>query len=325
MQRTSSTKRSISTTGTACGGIKPHRLPPDGFNPRAASPLELWRYGLPQRPDPAIRPKLAARWDEIFSRKLTYITPTFRPMQELVLGIERQGRPRQDLVTVTHSFWSGAVVHATGSEAFTWVLGQWNVPDIAPPANGQGNWYSIAWIGIDGTSDVTQIGTLQSVSANANGGLSKNCYAFFEWWPNSWQAITNFPVTFGDTVLGLICLQSPTEAWFSLLNVTSGIHAGFTIRCSGRHRLVGKSSRVDTRTAGHKRHHCAIAELRRDLFRLGHGWPWTGLSRRWGHGHGDKYGGERHNSGHYNRRDTDAHQDRLHRQLSGAKPVCRLD
>src|SRR5438552_1061964 len=73
MQRTSSTKRSISTPGTACGSIKPHRLPPDGFNPRAASVLELRRYGLPQRPDPAIRPKLAARWDEIFSRKLTYI------------------------------------------------------------------------------------------------------------------------------------------------------------------------------------------------------------------------------------------------------------
>jgi hypothetical protein len=57
MQRTSSTKRSISTPGTACG-IKPHRLPPDGFNPRAASPLELRRYGLPRRSDPAIRPKL---------------------------------------------------------------------------------------------------------------------------------------------------------------------------------------------------------------------------------------------------------------------------
>jgi hypothetical protein len=126
------------------GSLKTHPLPPNGFNPRAASPLELRRYGLPQRPDPAIRPELAARWDEIFSRKLTYVTPAFRPMQELLPGIERQGRPRQDLVTVTHSFWSGGVVHATGSEAFTWVLGQWNVPDVAPAAKGQGSWYSIA-------------------------------------------------------------------------------------------------------------------------------------------------------------------------------------
>jgi hypothetical protein len=218
---------SLSTPGIG-ERIRTHPLPPAGFNPRAASPLELRRYGLPQRPDPTIRPELAARWNEIFSRKLTYITPTFRPMQELLPGIERRSRPRQDVMSVTHSFWSGAVVHATGREAFTWVLGQWNVPDVSPAAKGQGSWYSIAWIGIDGNTDVTQVGTVQSVSVDANGNLSKDCYAFWEWWPNSWQGITNFPVSFGDTVLGLICLDSPTEAWFSLLNVTSGIHAGFT-------------------------------------------------------------------------------------------------
>jgi hypothetical protein len=203
-------------------------LPPDAFNPRTASPLELRRYGLPQRPDPAIRPELAALWDQIFSRKLTYIVPTFRPMKEQLPGIERRGRPRQDVVTVTHPYWSGAVVHATAGETFTWVLGQWNVPDVAPPAKGQGSWYSFAWIGIDGYSDVTQIGTIQSVSVDANGNLSKDCYAVYEWYPQFWQAITNFPVGFGDTMLGLICLLSPTEADFSLLNVTRGIRAGFT-------------------------------------------------------------------------------------------------
>jgi len=218
---------SLSTVKTSRAGIRLHRSPPAGFNPRAASPHELRRYGLPQRPDPAIRPKLAALWNQIFSRDLTYITPTFRPVPELLPGIERRGRPRQALVSVTHSFWSGCVVHATGSQKFGWVLGQWNVPDVAPAAKGQGSWYSIAWIGIDGNTDVTQIGTVQSVSADANGNLSKNCYAFFEWWPNSWQAITNFPVNFGDTMLGLICMDSPTEAWFSLLNMTSGLHAGF--------------------------------------------------------------------------------------------------
>jgi hypothetical protein len=222
---------SLSTPRTAGGSIRTHPLPPDGFNPRTASPLELRRYGLPQRPDPAIRPELATRWDEIFSRKLTYITPTFGPMQELLPGIERRGRPRQDVVTVTHPYWSGAVVHATAGETFTWVLGQWNVPDVAPPAKGQGSWYSFAWIGIDGNSDVTQIGTIQSVSVDANGNLSKDCYAVYEWWvagqTTPWHAITNFPVSFGDTMLGLICLDTPTEAYFNLLNVTSGILAPF--------------------------------------------------------------------------------------------------
>jgi len=217
------TKGDLLVTGG--GSIRTHPLPPDGFNPRAASPHELRRYGLPQRPDPAIRPELAARWDEIFSRKLTYIAPTFRPMQEVLPGVERRGRPRQDVVTVTHPYWSGAVVHATGGETFTWVLGQWNVPDVAPAAESEG---SLAWIGIDGNADVTQIGTLQSVSTEANGSVLKECYAFFEWFPHSWQQISNFPVSFGDTMLGLICLESPTEAYFRLLNLTSGINAGFT-------------------------------------------------------------------------------------------------
>jgi Peptidase A4 family len=213
--------------GTAGGKVRIHPLPPKGFDPRTASARELRRYGLPQRPDPVIRPQLAARWDEVFSRKMTYIAPTFRPLEELLPGVKRRTRPRRDVVTVPNSTWSGAVVHATGSQTFTWVLGQWNVPDVAPAAGGKGSQYSFAFIGIDGNTDVTQIGTIQSVSTAANGSVSKSCYAVYEWFPNSWSAITNLPVSFGDTMIGLICLDSPTEAFFSLVNVTSGIHAGF--------------------------------------------------------------------------------------------------
>jgi hypothetical protein len=218
---------SHSKPGTAGGSPRTHPLPPKGFDPRAASARELRRFGLPPRPDPAIRPQLAARWDEIFSRKITYITPAFRPLEELLPFIKRRGRPRRDLVTVPNATWSGAVVHATGSQTFTWVLGQWNVPDIAPAAGGKGAQYTFAFIGIDGNTDVTQIGTVQSVSTATNGSLSKSCYAVYEWFPNSWSAITNLPVSFGDTMIGLICMESPTEAFFSLLNVTSGVHAGF--------------------------------------------------------------------------------------------------
>jgi hypothetical protein len=218
---------SHSKPGTAGGSVRNHPLPPKGFDPRIAPARELRRYGLPQRPDPAVRPQLAARWDEIFSRKLTYITPTFHPLEELLPGVKRRGRPRRDLATVTNPTWSGAVVHATGKQTFTWVLGQWNVPDMAPGGGGKGSQVSFAFIGIDGNTDVTQIGTIQSVSTGTNGAISKSCYAVYEWYPNSWSAITNLPVNFGDTMIGLICLDSPTEAIFSLVNVTSGTHAGF--------------------------------------------------------------------------------------------------
>jgi hypothetical protein len=62
---------SHSKRGTAIGSVRTHPLPPKGFDPRTASARELRRYGLPRRPDPAMRPQLAARWDEIFSRKIT--------------------------------------------------------------------------------------------------------------------------------------------------------------------------------------------------------------------------------------------------------------
>jgi hypothetical protein len=151
-----------------------------------------------------------------------------RPLQELMPAMEGRGRPRQNLVTVEHPFWSGAVVHAMDGETFTWVVGRWNVPDVAPPVQGQGDWYSLAWIGFDGNTDVTQIGTVQSVSADSHGPLSKNCNAIYEWFPNSWSAITNFPVSFGDTLIGLICMQSLTEAWFSLNNLIGKTHVAFT-------------------------------------------------------------------------------------------------
>ena len=240
---------------------------PREFDPRTASARELRRYGLPQRPDPAMRPQLAARWDEIFSRKITYVTPTFRPLEELLPGVKPRGRLRQDLVTVPNSTWSGAVVHATGSQTFTWVLGQWNVPDVAPAAGGKGSQYTFAFIGIDGNTDVTQIGTIQSVSTAANGSVSKSCYAVYEWFPNSWSAITNLPVSFGDTMIGLICLELADRSALQPGQRDQRHPRGIHLRCSGRHGLVGKSSRVDTRTAGSRWRQSADAQLRRNLLR----------------------------------------------------------
>jgi peptidase A4-like protein len=214
--------------------VRTHPLPSARFDPRSASPTELRRYGLPQRPDPSIRPELAALWDEILSHELTYLTPTFQPVEELLPGVAPHGPLRPDLATVTNAHWSGCVVHAPAGQTFTWVFGQWNVPDVEPPAPGEGKWYSFAWIGIDGISDVTQIGTIQYVSRDGDGNISKQCYAVHEWWssaPNSgdtsWVTINNLPVNFGDTMIGLICMESTTDAWASLTNVTTGHHVSF--------------------------------------------------------------------------------------------------
>jgi hypothetical protein len=75
------------------------------------------------------RPTAPAVWDEVFSRKLSHITPVFQPAEELAPGISRADRPRPD-VNGTNGTWSGTVTHAPAGETFGWVFGQWNVPDV---------------------------------------------------------------------------------------------------------------------------------------------------------------------------------------------------
>lgn len=53
----------------------------------------------------------------MFPRKLRYI-PQFTPVHKLVPGLERSGRPRPELVTVTNPTWSGAVVDTTQGQLF---------------------------------------------------------------------------------------------------------------------------------------------------------------------------------------------------------------
>src|ERR1700722_11492322 len=188
------------TSATGRGSTRARPVPPRGFDPRAASPLELRRYGLPPRPDPAVRPELAAVWDKVFSRELSYITPVFQPVQELVPGITRADRPRPD-ANGTNATWSGTVTHAPTGEAFEWVFGQWNGSDLEPGGEGPGSCFAATWIGIDGVTDVTQIGTMQVASRASKGRPTMSCFAWHEWWsafaPSPWVAISNFPLSFG--------------------------------------------------------------------------------------------------------------------------------
>jgi hypothetical protein len=46
----------------------------------------------------------------------------------------------------------------------------------------------------------------------------------------------------GDTLTGLLCIQSPTEAGFNLMNVTTGVHTGFTFDAPAGTTLVGNTA-----------------------------------------------------------------------------------
>ena len=223
--------------------LKVYALPPKGFDPRGATDATLKSYGLPRRPDAKAFQQLAARWDKIFSKKLTFITPQFVPMEILLPGVKRQHGPI-DRANSNSATWSGSVVETTAADTFKSITGLFNVPDVAAPATTAGTYWIVSWIGIDGYggNDVCQVGTVQSVTTAANGAVTKNCYAWTEWFPSSWVAIANFPVNFGDTISALLCIDSSTEAGFNMVNETTGTHVSFTFTAPAGTTLTGNTA-----------------------------------------------------------------------------------
>ena len=51
------------------------KLPPRGFDARAASDRELMLHGLPRRPNPATHPVLAEKWSRVAARHFEFIEP----------------------------------------------------------------------------------------------------------------------------------------------------------------------------------------------------------------------------------------------------------
>src|SRR5579872_3805690 len=97
--------------------------PPRGFDPRAASPADLERYGFPPRPDD---PRHLARYNQVLGQlahKLTYIQPTFRVNPEKFHGARRrpEGVAAAAAGTETSTNWSGGVVYAPAGQSFRWV------------------------------------------------------------------------------------------------------------------------------------------------------------------------------------------------------------
>jgi len=223
--------------------LKTHTLPPKGFDARKASASALKSYGLPQRPDEKTFPALAAHWDKIFSRDdITYIKPEFKPMEELLPGLNRQHGPID--ANSNNGTWSGSVVETPTTDTFKSISGLFNVADVAPMATTAGTYWMVSWIGIDGYggNDVCQIGTVQYATLGSNGSVTKGCYAWTEWFPSSWVAIPNFQINFGDTISALLCIQSPTAAGFNMMNETTGVHTGFTFNAPKGTKLTGNTA-----------------------------------------------------------------------------------
>ena len=226
---------------------------PANFDPLKASGRQLRAYGYPPRPADK---HLLERWEDVFSHGIRFITPTFRRMDyrrrrlPKIGGVTARAKLDTKHPTETTNIWAGAVVRAAAGDRFTWIEGTWTVPDVYPPAGALvGQWYSAStWVGIDGldvSMDVLQAGCDSDViiiPAFFNQQIiKKQIQVWWEWFPGDTYWISNFPVSFGDTVNCVICTDpgSMTDATVYFYNLTSGIAASFIATAPKGFQLTG--------------------------------------------------------------------------------------
>jgi Peptidase A4 family len=239
-------------------GVRLFAKPPEGFDPLTADQRQLLAYGYPPRPDQSKDPKLHAQWRRRVSRRYTRIEPVFVRNTGKVHGPVRgvtvpEGAAAAEAgaapANATSSNWSGSVVVAASGDKFSWVEGEWTVPDPSDPKGGRSAYYSSAWIGIDGwgSGDVLQAGTESSL---VNG--SKKVYAWWEWYPDFEIAISNFPVSSGDTIYCLICATGANTATIYLTNDNTDQSTSFNITAPSGTTLRGNSAEwiVETPSVG---------------------------------------------------------------------------
>jgi hypothetical protein len=98
-------------------------------------------------------------------------------------------------------------------------------------------------VGIDGwgSGDVLQAGTETEITEVLWFTIS-NVYTWWEWYPAGEVAITNLPVSPGDVMYCLICVNSTTSATVYFSNQATGVSTNFTITAPSGTTLAGNSA-----------------------------------------------------------------------------------
>ena len=214
--------------------VRTFPLPPANFDPATASNRERAKYGIPRCP--VEFPDLAERWERTLRRPFHIVKPVFRPMdykKHHLIKRRQLQRLRGQHGPETTTIWSGGIVFPPDGDSMKWIEGTWTMPDASPPSGAQdGVWYSAStWIGIDGddgSGDVLQAGCDADVVIS--GGVTQYQFnPWWEWYPAGSFWISNIPVSLGDQLNCLICVQanSTTTASIFLGNGTNSIGSFF--------------------------------------------------------------------------------------------------
>jgi len=226
-------------TLTLEGGIEVvTHAPSPNFNPLTASAADLASNGFPAMPDdPRHRERYARLWGKI-KNKFHYVEPTFQVNRDRTHG-PRKRVPAEGASTSTN--WCGGVINPPAGQTFDWIEGDWVVPDVSAPT--QGEWYYMAsWIGIDGdgSNDVFQAGVASQVNQSGTS-VSKSIYPWWEWYPAGEVQITNFVVNAGDMITMVLSAKAAgaTTGTVNWINTTTGATTNATLKAPSGTKLVG--------------------------------------------------------------------------------------
>ena len=220
--------------------------PPDTFDPRTASQLDLIKHGLMWRkPAAGDPPELRAAWEKFFARKWLAkdrIVPESHPQLGVTHNYRGPAPKLQTDSTYTGQVWSGA---GTKTGKWTSIIGYWKIPTISIPPEAQGaegGWNSSSWLGLDGfffSNDVLQAGVQQKVVwiPFLNTGIPIYV-AWYEWFAPPQQNspgyiyqtnIANFPVSPGDQVYCSVQYNGNTSGSISFANDNTGQSFSITL------------------------------------------------------------------------------------------------
>jgi hypothetical protein len=129
---------------TRIDGVSIFAAPPKGFNPKAATNVELLTYGLPQRPDAAADPKGYGVWEKAMLALKTPVTNVeakpYTSREMMPSGAVETANV--DGTTSVGSYnWSGIGntnknTQWNAKTSFTTVYSVWSVPVASPPFGG---------------------------------------------------------------------------------------------------------------------------------------------------------------------------------------------
>jgi hypothetical protein len=137
----------------------------------------------------------------------------------LVLGAS-QAHATINYSAVTSTNWAGYVATAPRSQAFTGVVGAWQVPAVtAPPAGSSSGTYSAFWVGLGGFTNgtVEQLGT-SSFSTPGNGSYY---YAWYEMYPQ-FSIPIGMAVTPGDWMNASVTYEGGANFRLTMQDTTTG-------------------------------------------------------------------------------------------------------